>query len=324
MTDTQLTDTREAAALETEHLGRRYRSTWGLQDCSLSVRAGSITGLVGPNGAGKSTLLRLAAGLSRPSTGTVRVFGTEVAPGRADHRDRVGYLDQQRPLYDGFRVEEMLRFGRNLNHHWDDAAARASLTEFDIPFDRKVGRLSLGQQAQVALAVCMGKRPDLLLLDEPVASLDPLARRQLLQTLLATVAERGTTVFISSHIVSELESVCDELIILSAARVQTSGSIEGLLAGHRVLVGPRIDGDPPGVDVVSSSSTSRQTTLVVRGTPPDLGPDWQVLEPGLEEIVLAYLAHPGAVSGPGSGSGSGSGSPDGTDVTGDAGEVGAP
>ncbi len=281
-------------ALETIGLGRRYRSTWGLRDCSLTVREGSITGLVGPNGAGKSTLLRLAAGLSRPTTGSVRVFGEEVDPNGKAHLARIGYFDQLRPLYSGFRVEEMLTFGRKLNGTWDDPAARAWLAEFEIPLDRRVGKLSLGQQAQVALAVCMGKRPDLLLLDEPVAALDPLARRQLLQTLLGTVAERGTTVFLSSHIVSELEPVCDELIILSAARVQTSGSIEALLADHRLLIGPRIDADPPGADVVSSSSTTRQTTLLVRGAPPDLGDGWEVVEPGLEEIVLAYLANPTA------------------------------
>jgi ABC-2 type transport system ATP-binding protein len=284
-------------ALETDGLGRRYRSTWGLRDCTLTVREGSITGLVGPNGAGKSTLLRLAAGLSRPTTGSVRVFGEGVEPNGTAHLTRIGYFDQLRPLYDNFRVEEMLTFGRKLNDTWDDEAVRGWLAEFDIPLDRKVGKLSLGQQAQVALAVCMGKRPDLLLLDEPVAALDPLARRQLLQTLLGTVAERGTTVFLSSHIVSELEPVCDELIILSDARVQTGGSVEGLLADHRLLVGPRVAADPPGADIVSSTSTTRQTTLLVRGTPPELGADWQQLEPNLEEIVLAYLANPGVGTG---------------------------
>jgi ABC-2 type transport system ATP-binding protein len=284
-------------ALETTGLGRRYRTNWGLRDCNLSVREGSITGLVGPNGAGKSTLLRLAAGLSRPTVGRVRIFGDEVDPNGTAHLARVGYFDQTRPLYGSFRVEEMLTFGRRLNASWDDGAAREWLAEFDIPLDRKVGRLSLGQQAQVALAVCMGKRPDLLLLDEPVASLDPLARRQLLQTLLGTVAERGTTVFLSSHIVSELEPVCDDLIILSAARVQTSGSITELLDGHRILVGPRLDASPVGADIVSSSATTRQSTLLVRGTPPDLGPGWQVLEPNLEEIVLGYLANPSAGDG---------------------------
>jgi len=143
----------------------------------------------------------------------------------------------------------------------------------------------------------MGKRPDLLLLDEPVAALDPLARRQLLQTLLGSVADRGTTVVLSSHIVSELEPICDELIILSAARVQTSGTIEELLAGPRILVGPRQEFDPPGADLVSSSVTSRQSTYLVRGGPPDLGSDWQVLEPNLEEIVLGYLSNPAAGGG---------------------------
>jgi ABC-2 type transport system ATP-binding protein len=202
-----------------------------------------------------------------------------------------------RPLYGNFKVEEMLSFGRKLNDMWDDDAARGWLAEFDIPLDRKVGKLSIGQQAQVSLAVCLAKRPDLLLLDEPVAALDPLARRQLLQTLLGSVADRGTTVFLSSHIVSELEPVCDELIILSSARVQTSGTIDGLLAGHRLLVGPRLDEVPTGVDIVSSSGTARQSTLLVRGTPLDLSIEWQVLEPNLEEIVLGYLANPGVGEG---------------------------
>ena len=279
-------------ALETINLGRRYRSTWGLRDCSLTVREGSVTGLVGPNGAGKSTLLRLAAGLSLPSTGTVRIFGEEVDPNGTAHLARIGYFDQLRPLYGNFKVAEMLTFGRRLNSTWDDEAAHSWLAEFDIPLDRRVRKLSIGQQAQVSLAVCMGKRPDLLLLDEPVASLDPLARRQLLQALLGTVAEQGTTVFLSSHIVSELEPVCDELIILSAARVQTSGTTENLLADHRLLVGPRLDVDPPEVDVISSSATARQSTLLIRGTPPDLGVEWQAFEPNLEEIVLGYLANP--------------------------------
>ena len=284
-------------ALETTGLGRRYRSTWGLRDCDLTIRGGSITGLVGPNGAGKSTLLRLAAGLSRPTAGSVRIFGDEVDPNGTAHLARIGYFDQVRPLYGTFRVEEMLTFGRRLNAAWDDEAARGWLADVDIPLDAKVKRLSLGQHAQVSLAVCLGKRPDLLLLDEPVAALDPLARRQLLQTLLGTVADRGTTVFLSSHIVSELEPVCDDLIILSAARVQTSGTIDGLLAGHRLLVGPRLAVDPPDTDIVSSTSTARQSTLLVRGDPPDLGASWQVLEPSLEEIVLGYLANPGAGTG---------------------------
>jgi ABC-2 type transport system ATP-binding protein len=280
------------AALETVDLGRRYRTTWGLRHCTLSVPEGSITGLVGPNGAGKSTLLRLAAGISRPTTGTVSIFGHEVRPNSTAHLDRMGYFDQLRPLYEGFRVDEMLAVGRRLNRTWDEEAAQQSLSDLGISTRDRVGKLSLGQQAEVALALCMGKRPDLLLLDEPVASRDPLARRQLLQKLMGAVAERGTTVFLSSHIVSELEPVCDNLIILSASHVQITGSIESLLADHRLLVGPRQSGPPPGVDVISSTEAGRQTTLLVRGTSLMLGQDWQDHQPGLEEIVLAYLARP--------------------------------
>ncbi len=278
------------AALEAVGLGRRYGTKWGLRDCSLTVPEGSITGLVGPNGAGKSTLLRLAAGLSRPTTGAVSIFGERVEPNSTRHLRRMGYFDQLRPLYPGLRVDETLRLGHKLNQRWDDDGALALLNDLDVPLAQRVGRLSLGQQALVALSLCIGKRPDLLLLDEPVANLDPLARRQLLETLLGTVAERGTTVFLSSHIISELEPVCDNLIILSSSTVRITGSIEGLLADHCVLVGPRGDVRLSGADVISVRDAERQSTLLVRGRPPDLGRDWQVLQPDLDEIVLAYLS----------------------------------
>ena len=277
------------AALEAVGLGRRYRTKWGLRDCTLSVPEGSITGLVGPNGAGKSTLLRLAAGLSRPTTGRVSVFGQEVKPNSTTHLDRTGYFDQLRPLYSGLRVDEMLRFGQKYNRLWDNDAALEWLNELDVPLTERVGRLSLGQQALVALALCLGKRPDLLLLDEPVASLDPVARRRLLEALLAAVAEHGTTVFLSSHIISELEPVCDNLIILSSSSVRLSGSIEDLLATHHVLVGPRKEPRPSDVEIVSARHAELQSTLLVHGRPTEVGPAWQVLEPDLDEIVLAYL-----------------------------------
>ena len=277
-------------ALEAVGLGRRYGTKWGLRDCSLRVPEGSITGLVGPNGAGKSTLLRLAAGLSRPTTGSVSIFGEQVKPNSTRHLRRMGYFDQLRPLYSGLRVDETLRLGQKLNQRWDNDAAVGWLNELDIALTERVGRLSLGQQALVALALCMGKRPDLLLLDEPVASLDPLARRQLLETLLGSVADEGTTVFLSSHIISELEPVCDHLIILSSSSVRVSGSMEELLDGHCVLVGASDDPIPPGLEVVSSRHAARQSTLLVRGNPEDAGPGWQVLKPDLDEIVLAYLS----------------------------------
>jgi len=282
------------AALEADGLGRRYRTTWGLRDCTLSVPEGTVTGLVGPNGAGKSTLLRLAAGLSRPTAGTVSVFGSPVQPNGSDHLDRVGYLDQFHPLYRYFSVAEMLAVGRRLNPRWDDASACQWLEELGIPMDRRVGRLSGGQQAQVALTLCLAKRPDLLLLDEPVASLDPLARKRLLQILMGTVADRGTTVFLSSHIISELEPVCNYLIVLSSSRVQMAGSVDDLLANHWLLVGPQTDQPPPGVEVVASTRTSRQTTFLIRGATPSQGPDWQSIQPNLEEIVIAYLSNPDA------------------------------
>jgi ABC-2 type transport system ATP-binding protein len=278
------------AALETVGLGRRYGTKWGLRDCSLTLTKGSITGLVGPNGAGKSTLLRLSAGLSRPTTGTIRVFGEDIRPNSTTYLPRIGYFDQLKPLYGALRVREMLTFGRKFNSKWDDEAALGWLNELRIPLEEKVEKLSLGQQAQVALAVCMGKRPDLLLLDEPVASLDPLARRQLLETLLGVVAEQDVSVLLSSHIVAELEPVCDNLIILSASRVQISGTIEALLHDHRLLVGPRSESPPTGLEIISSRAAARQSTLLVRGHPSNLGAAWQVTSPDLEEVVLAYLS----------------------------------
>jgi ABC-2 type transport system ATP-binding protein len=208
--------------------------------------------------------------------------------------DRVGYLDEFHPLFRYFRVAEMLAFGRRLNPRWDDASARKWLEDLDIPLDRRVGRLSGGQQAQVALTMCMAKRPDLLLLDEPVANLDPLARKRLLQALMGTVADRGTTVFLSSHIISELEPVCNYLIVLSASRVQIAGSIDDLLASHRLMVGPQRDQPPSGIEVIAATRTSRQTTFLIRGAAPSLGPDWQSLQPDLEEVVIGYLSNPDA------------------------------
>jgi ABC-2 type transport system ATP-binding protein len=219
----------------------------------------------------------------------VSIFGEKVEPNSTRHLRRMGYFDQLRPLYSGLRVDETLRFGEKFNEQWDNAAAVAWLSELDVPLAQRVGRLSLGQQALVALALCMGKRPDLLLLDEPVASLDPLARRRLLETLLGTVAEKGTTVFLSSHIISELEPVCDRLIILSSSSVRISGATDELLADHAVLVGPRDEPAPSGVEIIASRKAERQPTLLVRGKPTDIGPSWQVLQPDLDEIVLAYL-----------------------------------
>jgi ABC-2 type transport system ATP-binding protein len=277
-------------ALETSGLGKRYKRTWALRDCSLRLPGGRVAGLVGPNGAGKTTLLHLAVGLLRPDAGSVRVLG-ESPDGNAELLARVGFVAQDTPLYAGFKVDELIAMGRHLNPRWDASLARDRLGKLGIPLDRKVRKLSGGQRAQVALSLALAKRPELLLLDEPVASLDPLARREFLQGLMGAVAEDGTTVLLSSHLVADLERACDYLVILHAGRVQVLGAVDDLLAEHRVLVGPRRDStDVSGVgSVVSATHSERQSTLLVRvnGRVPD---GWVVHEASLEEIVLAYLA----------------------------------
>jgi ABC-2 type transport system ATP-binding protein len=283
-------------ALETVGLGRKYLINWGLRNCTFKVPKGSIAGLVGPNGSGKSTLIRMAAGMSKPSEGTVSVFGERVDANATAFLSRVGYLDQLRPLYQHLRVEEMLAWGERLNSSWDMESATRWLADLEIPLDWKISLLSTGQQAQVALAVCMGKSADLLLLDEPMASLDPLARQGVTQMLLDAVADRGTTVLLSSHIVSELEPICDYLIILSKSRVQVSAPTDELLTDHHVLVGPNESQSFDSVNVISSKVAGRQVTLMVQGDPGPLGPEWEVLSPDLEEIVIAYLAKPTATA----------------------------
>lgn len=284
------------AAFEAVALGKRYRRRWGLRDCSFTLPAGKVVALVGPNASGKSTLLRIAAGLVAPTTGRCAVLGE--APGSATVLRRVGYLDQDRALYRWFRVDEMLRFGRAANRRWDTARATTYLSSVGIDLGRKVGSLSGGQQAQVALALCLAKRPDLLLLDEPLASLDPLARQQAMRALMTVVADDGTTLFYSSHVVSELEGICDHLVVLAGARVQLADDIDHLRSTHRTLVGPRRDEPtvPLGAEaVVTSEQAGRMETLLVRGVGPIFDPAWQVSEATLEEIVLAYLASPSSV-----------------------------
>jgi len=275
----------EAPALETIGLGKRYGHTWGLRDCSFDIPTGRIAALVGPNGSGKSTLLRVAVGVARPTTGHVRVFGR--TPEEVLHR--VGYLDQERPLYRSFKVGEMLRFGEKLNPLWDAAAARLYLGELKISLGARVGNLSVGQQAQVALTICLAKRPDLLLLDEPVAALDPLARESVMQVLLRAVVQDGTTVLLSSHVIADLATVCDYLIILSASRVSLADDLAYVLASHHLLVGARDTSAPTGTEVIAATHTGRQTNLLVRVTEPIDDAGWRVEEPTLEEIVIAYL-----------------------------------
>ena len=279
------------SAIRTQGLGKRYGSKWALRDCTIDVPEGSVTALVGPNGAGKTTLLQLAVGLTRPSAGDVTVLG--LSPRDPALLARVGFVGQEHPLHRGFTVAETLKLGRKLNPGWDDALAHERVQRLDLPLDRTVGRLSGGQRAQVALTVALAKRPELLVLDEPVASLDPLARREFLNGLMEAVSETGLTVILSSHIVAELERVCDHLVILAQARAELAGPIDEILAGHRLLTGPRTEAGAVARmhDVIRERHTERQTTLLVRANGHVYDADWELHEVDLEEIVLAYLGY---------------------------------
>jgi ABC-2 type transport system ATP-binding protein len=284
-------------AIDTRGLGKRFGSRWALRDCTLAIPRGRVTALVGPNGAGKTTLLHLAVGLTEPSSGTLSVLGRSPRDDAAHVLPRVGFVAQDHPLYRGFTLAELLRVGAKLNARWDDQLARARLDRLGLDLGRKAGTLSGGQQAQVALSLALAKRPEILLLDEPVASLDPLARRDFLQSLLEVAAERELTVLLSSHILSDLERVCDHIVVLSRAQVQLTGDIDDVVGSHRLLVGPRCDdGQLRHVGaVVRESHTERQSTLLVRTNGHIYDARWSVNDVGLEEIVLAYLASPAAL-----------------------------
>jgi ABC-2 type transport system ATP-binding protein len=282
--------TQDAPAIRTAGLGERYGSLWALQDCSVSVPRGRVSALVGPNGAGKTTLLKILAGLSKPSAGEAAVLGR--APGQnAEFLDSVGYLAQDVPLYKRLSAGDHLEIGARLNRRWDAAAARARLAALKIPLGRPVGALSGGQRAQVGLSLALAKRPQLLLLDEPVAALDPLARREFLTSLTEAAADGDLSVILSSHLLHDLERVCDHLILLAASRTQLVGDIDAVLANHRMLVGPRrrIAEVEPGLTVIKSTQTARQTRLLARLSGPVLDPSWEVTEVSLEDIVVAYM-----------------------------------
>jgi ABC-2 type transport system ATP-binding protein len=277
-------------AIESAGLGKRYGSTWALQDCSLTVPRGRITALVGPNGAGKTTLLRLLVGLSRPSAGEVSVLG-HLPSQTEDFLAGVGYLAQDVPLYKRLSAEDHLEVGARLNRSWDAVSARDRLARLRVPVDRPVSTLSGGQRAQVGLGMALAKGPQLLLLDEPVAALDPLARREFLASLAEAVVDRDLSVVLSSHLLHDLERVCDHVVLLAASRTQLCDDIDVVLASHRMLIGPRRRGIEPerGLEVITSTHTERQTRLLVKVVGPVVDPRWEVHEVGLEDIILAYM-----------------------------------
>src|SRR6202034_3966297 len=205
--------------IEATSLGKRYGSTQALLDCTLAIPAGHVAALVGPNGAGKSTLLSLAVGLSTPSEGTLTVLGGH-APGSLAALDGIAFVAQDTPLYRNLSAGDMLHLTRNLNRHFDWSYAETRRGELGIPLKRKAGRLSGGQQAQLALTLALARHPTLLILDEPVAMLDPIARHDFMATVLTATVDDGVSVLLSSHVLAELERVADYLIVLSQGRVQ--------------------------------------------------------------------------------------------------------
>jgi ABC-2 type transport system ATP-binding protein len=283
--------------IETAGLGRRYGGTWALRDCTLTVPDGHLVALVGPNGAGKSTLLNLVVGLTAPTAGVVRVLDGEPA-GSLAALDGIGFVAQHMTLYRHLSVADMLHLTRNLNLNFDTAYARNRLSELGIGSKQKAGKLSGGQQAQLALTLALARHPRLLVLDEPTASLDPLARHDFMATVMTAMADDGVAVVLSSHILSELERVADHLVLISHGRVRLDGPVEDLLARHRLVSGPATaQTRDPDWEVIESSTTGAQTHQLVCLPHADapLPPAFEARTVGIEELTLAYLREATAV-----------------------------
>ncbi len=286
--------------IETSGLGKRYGSTWALHECTLAIPAGHVAALVGPNGAGKSTLLNLAVGLAEPSAGVVTVLGGLPA-GSPAALDGIAFVAQDTPLYRNLSAADMLHLTRNLNRGFDQHYAETRLTELGIPLNRKAGKMSGGQQSQLALTLALARRPRLLVLDEPVAMLDPIARHDFMASVLTAATDGGVSVVLSSHVLAELERVADYLVLLSEGQLQVAGEVDDLLAGHRMLTGPTTLADRYSAGpVVHTRRGEALTHLLVRAGPDDpVPPGWEAHSVGMEELALAYLREPGAGSLPG-------------------------
>ncbi|MGN9845435.1 ABC transporter ATP-binding protein [Nonomuraea sp. H19] len=278
------------SVLQAQGLGKKYGKRWALRECTIDIPAGHVVGLVGPNGAGKTTLLKLASGQLEPTAGGITVLGGRPVGGPAQLA-MVGFVAQDTPVYAGLTVAEHLRLGARLNPRWDDTLARERIARLGLVPAQRAGKLSGGQRAQLALTLGLAKRPELLILDEPVASLDPLARREFLQGLMEATVEHQFSVVLSSHLVSDLERICDFLIVLVDSHVQVAGEVDTLLATHHRLSGPRRDPDrlPADQHVISARHTDRQSTYVIRTDAPIHDPAWTVTQLSLEDLVLAYM-----------------------------------
>ncbi|HEX3962988.1 MAG TPA: ABC transporter ATP-binding protein [Trebonia sp.] len=278
--------------IETTGLGKCYGKAWALRDCTLAVPEGSLAALVGPNGAGKSTLMNMAVGLTVPTAGTATVLGGQ-ATGSPAALDDIAFMAQDAPGYKNLSVADMLHLTRNLNRRFDDAAARARLIDLGIPLKKKTGKLSGGQQAQVALTVALARRPRLLILDEPLSALDPLARQDFLATVMTSMTDDGVSVLLSSHALAELERVADYLIVLGGGEPRIAGEVDDLLAKHRVLTGPAADAHRLAAQLatVQVKRAGAQAHLLLEDSEPGrpVPPGWESHPVGLEELVLAYL-----------------------------------
>ncbi|HEY7265887.1 MAG TPA: ABC transporter ATP-binding protein [Trebonia sp.] len=286
--------------IEASGLGKRYGSTWALRECTVAIPEGHVAALVGPNGAGKTTLLNLAAGLAAPSAGKVTVLGGRPA-GSPAALDGIAYVAQDTPMYKNLAARDMLHLTRNLNRRFDQPYAEARLGELGIPLKRKAGKLSGGQQAQLALTLALARRPRLLVLDEPMAMLDPIARHDFMANVMTAAAADGVSVVLSSHVLADLERVADYLILLSRGQVQVAGQVDDVLASHRMLTGPAAEaGTYTPRPVVHTSRGAAQAHLLVRATAGDpVPPGWEAHPVGLEELALAYLREPCAAALPG-------------------------
>lgn len=278
------------AALAVTGLSHRYdRDRWALQDCTLTLAAGRVVALVGPNGAGKTTLLNIAAGLVKPTAGTVEVAGGPAGRQLAE----VGYVAQDAPLWPRLRVVDVLEIGRCMNPRFDLALAESRIHALDIPHRARIQTLSGGQRAQVALSLVLAKRPDLLLLDEPLANLDPLARREFLTSMFATCAESDVAVIFSSHVIAELERICDYLVVLRDGRVQVAGDIDELRTGHRVVTGPLNWPQHTELAIINATQSANRTSALVRvDAGHTIGPGLDEAAPTFDELALGYLAAP--------------------------------
>jgi ABC-2 type transport system ATP-binding protein len=286
--------------IETRSLGKRYGRTWALRECTLAIPIGYVAALVGPNGAGKTTLLNLVVGLTVPTAGGVTVLGRRPA-GSMAALDGIAFVAQDTPLYKNLSAADLLHLTCNLNRRFDQHYAETRLGELGIPLNRRSGKLSGGQQAQLALTLALARRPQLLVLDEPVAMLDPVARHDFMASVLTAAVADGVSVVLSSHVLADLERVAGYLILLSRGRVQVAGQVEDLLATHRLLTGPATEaGNYAERPVVHARRVEAQAQLLVRATAGDpVPPGWQAHPVGLEELALAYLREPGAAALPG-------------------------